>query len=677
MSNGTYGRIRAFIVTPFETKNDSEGNPIDFDAVRKELIEPALDRLGVTGRTTGEIVRSGNIQAYMFQRLLTADLVVAEVSIHNANVYYELGIRHALRRRSTFMLRGKTKSDKYPFDIQGYRYLTYDRENPAASVDELVEALQETLDSTEQDSPVFRNLPALREQERSNFVPVPLDFREEVEQALADKQRGDLDLLAMETRGFEWGTEGLRVVGRAQFKVKDFEGARETWERVRADYPDDKEANTWLSTIHQKLGNLTPSDQALNRVVMNEETTPAERAEAYALMGRNAKVRWIQDWRQYPEDQHREQALRSRFLEESFDLYKKGFDEDLNHFYSGLNALAMLTVRVELATQQAGVWAENFDDEDTANFALATLKKQLGDLAPGILLSIKAGKERLQRDKRLDDLTWARISAADHCFLTSKKPEKVKAEYRSALTGVADFYSHSAGDQILLYRDLEILPENVAAALEIAKPGQQPAPAEQPHVFVFTGHRIDDEDRQTKRFPKEMEGVAREAIKEAIQKELAKIQGSAIGIAGGASGGDILFHEICAELTIPTQLYLALPRNEYIKESVQGAGPEWVLRFNKLYGTLQRRELAQSAAMPRWLREKNKYGIWQRNNLWVLSNAIALDKAGGGTNVTLIALWNGKKGDAPGGTEDMVEQSKERGARTIILPTEKLFGLSS
>jgi len=81
--------------------------------------------------------------------------------------------------------------------------------------------------------------------------------------------------------------------------------------------------------------------------------------------------------------------------------------------------------------------------------------------------------------------------------------------------------------------------------------------------------------------------------------------------------------------------------------------------------------------MPRWLREKEKYGIWQRNNLWVLSNAIALDEAGGGTNVTLIALWNGKKGDAPGGTEDMVEQSKERGARTIILPTEKLFGLSS
>src|SRR5687768_17867259 len=55
------------------------------------------------------------------------------------------------------------------------------------------------------------------------------------------------------------------------------------------------------------------------------------------------------------------------------------------------------------------------------------------------------------------------------------------------ISGVADLYSHSAGHQILLYHDLGILPENAAAALEIAQPGQQPAPAEQPHVFVFTG----------------------------------------------------------------------------------------------------------------------------------------------------------------------------------------------
>ena len=44
-----------------------------------------------------------------------------------------------------------------------------------------------------------------------------------------------------------------------------------------------------------------------------------------------------------------EGALSSPHLEKSFDLYRKGFVEDRNHFYSGLNALAMSTIMTELA----------------------------------------------------------------------------------------------------------------------------------------------------------------------------------------------------------------------------------------------------------------------------------------------------------------------------------------
>jgi hypothetical protein len=94
--------VRAFIVRPFGTK---EGT--DFDRVERELISPALKRLEITGRTTGEIAEQGNIRTDMFQRLATADLVVADISIHNANVFYELGLRHALRERMTFLLRSR------------------------------------------------------------------------------------------------------------------------------------------------------------------------------------------------------------------------------------------------------------------------------------------------------------------------------------------------------------------------------------------------------------------------------------------------------------------------------------------------------------------------------------------------------------------------------------------
>jgi len=82
------------------------------------------------------------------------------------------------------------------------------------------------------------------------------------------------------------------------------------------------------------------------------------------------------------------------------------------------------------------------------------------------------------------------------------------------------------------------------------------------------------------------------------------------------------------------------------------------------------RVLCESKQLPRWLQDKPDYNIWQRNNLWNLHNALA---AAGGENVTLIALWNGAPGDGEGGTDDMVEITQERGGKTIILDTKKIF----
>src|SRR6185295_17969705 len=134
-------KLRAFIVRPFGIKDE-----IDFDRVEKELISPALDAVGAAGRTTGEILKQGNIRADMFQRLLTADVVVADVSIHNANVFYELGIRHAFREKRTFMIRSDAAA--YPFDLQTDRYFTYDRNDPAKGLAALTQALKMTLASS-------------------------------------------------------------------------------------------------------------------------------------------------------------------------------------------------------------------------------------------------------------------------------------------------------------------------------------------------------------------------------------------------------------------------------------------------------------------------------------------------------------------------------------------------
>ena len=91
--------MRVFVIRPFGTK---EG--IDFDRVDEVLIQPALRKLEtredpISGGTTGLISRQGNIREDMFRMIVASDLVIADVSIHNANAFYELGIRHALRPR--------------------------------------------------------------------------------------------------------------------------------------------------------------------------------------------------------------------------------------------------------------------------------------------------------------------------------------------------------------------------------------------------------------------------------------------------------------------------------------------------------------------------------------------------------------------------------------------------
>jgi hypothetical protein len=663
--------MRAFIIRPFGVKQG-----IDFDGVAKDLIDPALTKLGVTGRDTIEILKQGNIRVDMFQRLLTADLVVADLSIHNANVFYELGIRHALRAKRTFLLRWN--QDAYPFDLQTDRYFTYDKDRPAAKLDELTEALRRTIASEDQDSPVFRSLPDLAEQPISRFLAVPRGFRDEVELAATGKQLGDLGLLAAEAAGFEWESEGLRLVGRAQFRLRAHDGARAAWEAIRAIDADDLEANTLLGTIYQRLGDLTQSDLAVRRVLDRRAMDPGTRAEAHALLGRNAKSRWTADWNAAATpEMRREKALRSPFLRESYECYARGFATDLNHFYSGLNALAVLTILIELANALPEVWSEPFEDDAAAKSDLAEQQAKRDKLAAATELSIAATQARLTHEKKTD--IWAEISAADVICLTSKRPARASAAYREALAGAKDFEVASARDQLRVYESLGILTDNVRASLEVlgsapeagAAPAGAAAPGKVRRVLAFTGHMVDAPGRKTPRFPPDKEDAARQAIEAAIVAECKRPGGVALGIAGGASGGDILFHELCAKHGISTQLLLALPINQFIEASVAPAGGDWVTRFDRLTQALPTRVLAASKALPGWLAEKAGYNIWQRNNLWTLHNAIAE----GGENVTLIALWNGEEGDGPGGTGDLVARAKEWHARVVILRTNEIFGL--
>jgi tetratricopeptide (TPR) repeat protein len=654
--------MHAFIVRPFGTKKG-----IDFDRVEEELIRPALAALKISGGATAELIYQGNIRTDMFEQLLTADLVVADISIHNANAFYELGIRHALRNKRTFLI--KCKSDDVPFDLKTDRYLPYDATNPAVGLPALTEALKATLDSQQPDSPVFQLLPGLEPADPSKFVLVPRDFREEVARAESSRNLGCLQMMTAEVDGFAWSTMGLRLMGHAQFKLKDWPGARTTWEAVRKYDDTDLEANTLLGTIYQRLGDLVKSDQALERALENRGISSWDRAEIRALMARNAKALWEADWRDFTEVAAAQKAaLCSPYLDRSFDLYRKGFIEDRNHFYSGLNALAMLTVKLKLVDANPEIWEDDFDFEEEAALQLRKLEGLRSDLAAAVKLAIESKRAALARDEQTD--IWAEISAADLVSLSATKPNRVSRAFQKALAGAPDLACEAASNQLRLYQRLGILLENTQAALDtipVVAQGETATEAT-PRVILFTGHRIDAPDRQKPRFPPGKEDQARAMILAAVRREMEKTGGKLLGITGGACGGDILFHEVCEALDIPSRMYLIIPKEAYIKASVADGGPGWVERFNRLFAEKQPEIHSDAGELPRWLRAKKDYSIWQRSNLWMLYSALAISK----DHLTLIALWNGEAGDGPGGTADMVERAQDRGATFIHLDAREL-----
>src|SRR5215203_852837 len=110
--------MHIFVAMPYHTK---EG--IDFDRVYNELIKPALEDEGFEVFRADEEVRAGEIRTDMFQELLIADLVLADLTIDNPNVWYELGVRHALRARGVVLVSGGTVTSA--FDVYTDRKLRY------------------------------------------------------------------------------------------------------------------------------------------------------------------------------------------------------------------------------------------------------------------------------------------------------------------------------------------------------------------------------------------------------------------------------------------------------------------------------------------------------------------------------------------------------------------------
>jgi hypothetical protein len=127
-----------------------------------------------------------------------------------------------------------------------------------------------------------------------------------------------------------------------------------------------------------------------------------------------------------------------------------------------------------------------------------------------------------------------------------------------------------------------------------------------------------------------------------------------LGIAGAADGGDILFHEVCAELGIESEVCLARPAAEYVQTSVQAS---WTERFYSLLRT--------HAAVTL---EAGPGDVWLRDHEWQLRRA----RERRPRRTILVALLEPGDEDIPGGTSGMVRMAQERGVEVIRLDARQI-----
>src|ERR687886_3007893 len=112
-----------FVLMPFGQKPDAAGALIDFDAVYRDLIAPAIEQAQMQPLRADEEMTGGIIHKPMFERLILCEYAVADLTTANANVFYELGVRHAVRPWSTVLL--FASGTRLPFDVELDRGLPY------------------------------------------------------------------------------------------------------------------------------------------------------------------------------------------------------------------------------------------------------------------------------------------------------------------------------------------------------------------------------------------------------------------------------------------------------------------------------------------------------------------------------------------------------------------------
>jgi tetratricopeptide (TPR) repeat protein len=118
---GASRQLTCFVVTGFGNKTDySTGRMLNLDKTYEQLIRPACDKVNVNCFRAIDANLTGSIDSIMYRWIYEADIVIADLSTLNANVFYELGVRHAQRPNTTIIIAESVLMQRIPFDLSSF-----------------------------------------------------------------------------------------------------------------------------------------------------------------------------------------------------------------------------------------------------------------------------------------------------------------------------------------------------------------------------------------------------------------------------------------------------------------------------------------------------------------------------------------------------------------------------
>jgi tetratricopeptide (TPR) repeat protein len=641
---------RAFVVMPFGKKKAPDGIEIDFDAIYADLLAPAITAAGLAPHRADADRRGGSIHLDMFQDLLLAEFVVADLTLDNPNVWYEIGVRHALRAGGavlTYALR-----DRLPFDIAGQRMQRYtlkdgklDPDRVAAERNALTETVKATLDAWQgrRASPVYQQLPFLREPDWKTLKIGDINeywqalerWQSRVNVAMRNQRPGDILVLADEMPNSILEFEALRAAANALLKMQRPRYALKILEQARKLDPDDVRARQLEGMALGRAQRFAEAREAIRRLAEDHKD-----GETLGILARTWKDEWNQIWNAHAQrktDPLTAARDTAAMLQSAAAAYVEAFRLAPADYYPGINALTLGRLWEQVTGRKS--------------------KLPLDLVAAGVRWTVGVA---IERDKDY----WSRVSRAELALVEDRKDDAIDDYTEAAALAVdnRDRFALDSSSQQLDFLGTLGFRQNIVteAALVVDRAEKQldallGARIVQPaNVVLFSGHMIDNPANRGvgKARPPRFPPGKIDAAAASIRKALDRIGAGAgdLGLCGGASGGDLLFAEACLERGMRLELRLAREEPEFLAESVTFADPDH--RWEQSFERVKENPATSVFIMPEELGPTPEgVSVHDRCNRWMLYTALSQ----GLLKISFVTLWDGEPGDGPGGTQNMVE----------------------